>query len=80
LRADTIAAVNDGRIPQLFQEELLGSVAALVDSIECLPPAEPPEEQAGEAEVDEEDDEGRGKDKGKGKAKGKGKKKGRGKD
>ena len=37
LQADTIAAVNAGRIPARYQEELGSSVAVLVDSIECLP-------------------------------------------
>lgn len=62
LQAETIAAVNERRVPQAFQEELLGSVTALVESIECVPP--PPA-----AEEDDEDDEdrGKGKDKGKGK-------------
>ena len=38
LQADTIAAVNAGRIPARYQEDLVSSVAVLVDSIECVPP------------------------------------------
>ncbi|MHB1243499.1 MAG: hypothetical protein ACYC1P_08895 [Gaiellaceae bacterium] len=60
LQAETIAAVNERRVPQAFQEELLGSVTALVESIECVPPA---------PAADEDDDEDRGKGKGKGKGK-----------
>lgn len=37
LQADVIAAVNAGRLPGVIQEELVGSVSALVDSIECSP-------------------------------------------
>lgn len=37
LQADTIAAVNAGRIPPAFQEELLAAVTELVESIECPP-------------------------------------------
>ena len=39
LQAAVIAAVNDGAVPQELQEELLGSVTALLASIECDPPA-----------------------------------------
>jgi hypothetical protein len=61
LQAETIAALNQGRIPQRFQEELLGSVTALVESIEvCVAPA--PEEETDDEE-DEDDGEGRGKGK-----------------
>lgn len=38
LQSDTIAAVNAGRIPARYQEDLVSSVAVLVDSIECVPP------------------------------------------
>jgi hypothetical protein len=81
LQAETIAAVNDRRIPQRYQEELLGSVAALLESIECAPPP-PPGDEADDDEdkdddkeekEDEDDANGKGKDKGKGKGKGKGK-------
>jgi hypothetical protein len=37
LQARTIAAVNAGRVPADLQEELLGSVNALVDGISCTP-------------------------------------------
>ena len=61
LQAATIAAVNERRVPQALQEELLGSVTALVESIECVPP--PP------AAEDDDGDEDRGKGKKRGKKK-----------
>ena len=48
LQAGVIAAVNDGDVPQELQEELLGSVTALLDAIECEPPTAA-ESAAGEA-------------------------------
>ena len=69
LQAETIAAVNEGRIPQVFQEELLGSVTALVESIDCTPPPAPDQEDADEGEDGEDDERGRGKGKQKGKGK-----------
>jgi hypothetical protein len=39
LQARTIGAVNDGRVPAELQEELLGSVNALVDGVSCEPPS-----------------------------------------
>ena len=39
LQARTIAAVNDGRVPAELQEELLGSVNALLDGVSCDPPS-----------------------------------------
>lgn len=80
LQSDTIEAVNARRIPRAFQEELLASVNALLESIECNPPPPTAEEDEGGEDDDEqgeedkdekEDEEGRGK--GKGKKKGKGK-------
>jgi len=41
LQAETIAAVNDGGVPGELQEELLGSVNALLAAIECEPPVAP---------------------------------------
>jgi hypothetical protein len=77
LQTEAVAAVNERRIPRRFQEELLGSVAALAESIECVAP--PVAEDEGGADEDEEqaeeDDDGNGKGKGKGKGK-----KGKGKD
>jgi hypothetical protein len=67
LQGEAIAAVNDGRVPGRYQEELVGSVNALVESIECVPPADEEAENDDEADGD---DEGRGK----GKEKGRGKK------
>ena len=90
LQADTIAAVNDRKVPRRYQEELLGSVNALVESIDCAPPAPAVEEEAPEddeereedernEEVDDsEDDDKPAKDNGKGNGKGKGAKKGKG--
>ena len=64
LQAETIATLNEGRIPQRFQEELLASVTALVESIElCVAPA--PAEETVTDEDDDDEDEGRGKGKGK---------------
>ena len=39
VRLATIAAINDGVVPSDLQEELLGSVNALVEGISCTPPA-----------------------------------------
>ena len=36
LQAETIDAVNDRRVPRRYQEQLLGSVTALVESIVCV--------------------------------------------
>ena len=57
LQADAIAAVNAGRVPARYQEELVSSVAVLVASVECVPPPV----------ADEDDDEGKDRGKGKGK-------------
>jgi hypothetical protein len=84
LQSEAVAAVNERRIPQRFQEELLGTVAALAESIECMPPvveddgqddAEDDDKDKGE----DDDDDGKGKGQGQGKGKGKGKKNGKGK-
>lgn len=53
LQADTIAAVNDRRVPPRYQEELTGSVSALVASIECVPP---PGDANGEGDDDDEEE------------------------
>ncbi|HUP32964.1 MAG TPA: hypothetical protein VM184_08015 [Gaiellaceae bacterium] len=68
LQAETIAAVNERRVPPALQEELVGSVTALVESIECLPPP-PVAEEGDDDEEDNEDDDD--EDRGKGKKKGK---------
>ena len=69
LQAEAIAALNERRIPRRFQEELLGSVTALVESIElCVAPA-PEEDAASDDDEEDEDDEGRGKSNGKKKGK-----------
>ena len=39
LQRSAITAINEGQVPVDLQEELLGSVNALVESISCLPPA-----------------------------------------
>ena len=41
LQAETIAAVNDGGVPGELQEDLLGSVNALLAAIACDPPVAP---------------------------------------
>jgi hypothetical protein len=38
LQSRTIAAVNAGRVPAELQEELLGSVNALLAGVSCTPP------------------------------------------
>ncbi len=38
LHERSIRAINDGRVPERLQEELLGSVNALVEGISCTPP------------------------------------------
>ena len=54
----TIAAVNGGRVPPRYQEELTAAVGALLSSIACVeapaapPPAEPTDDD-GEVEEDE---------------------------
>ena len=65
MQAETIAAVNEQRIPAPLQEELLGSVNALVESIECVVP--PPAAEDDEDDEDDDEDRGEGKKKGKGK-------------
>ncbi len=70
LLAETIAPATHRRVPRRYQEQLLGSVTALVESIECV---EQPAPQPTGDEDDEGDDEA-DEDRGKGKAKGKDKK------
>jgi hypothetical protein len=41
LQTETIAAVNEGSVPEELQEELLGSVNALLAAIACDPPVAP---------------------------------------
>ena len=65
--------MNDRRVPRRLQEELLGSVTALVESIECVPPAVEDDGQVTDEDDDEADEDGKGKGNGKGKKKGKGK-------
>jgi hypothetical protein len=66
LQQDTIAAVNDRRVPAPFQEPLLASVNDLLGRIVCVPPADEAEE-GDEKEEKGEDDRGKGNDKNKGK-------------
>jgi hypothetical protein len=61
LRQDTIAAINERRVPVPFQEPLLASVNDLVSRIACVPPADE------EADEDDEGEDGRGKGKRNGK-------------
>ena len=69
LQAETIAAVNAGRVPTRYQEELGAAVSSLVASIECTPPVTTTTEEADDS--DDESDEARpGKRKGKGEHKG----------
>ena len=69
LQAETIDAVNDRRVPRRYQEQLLGSVTALVESIECVEQPAPQPTGDEDDEGDDEDDEDRGKGKAKGKDK-----------
>jgi hypothetical protein len=41
LQDETIAAVNAGRVPGAFQEQLGSTVADLVSRIQCIPAAKP---------------------------------------
>ncbi len=38
LQRQAIAAINEGAVPAELQEELLGSVNALVEAVSCTPP------------------------------------------
>ena len=60
LQAATVDAVNRGRVPGPFQEELTGAVNALVDEVNCPPPA-----PAQPTETEEDEGNGKGKKKGK---------------
>lgn len=53
LQVDAIAAVNEGRIPARYQEELAASVATLVASVECVPA---PTAKQGKRKHDDEDE------------------------
>ena len=72
-----IAAVNAGRVPPRYQEELAASASSLLVSIECATPAPDDADEADDVEEGDEDDSGEdgGKDGKKGKKKAKGKKK-----
>lgn len=84
LQQETIAAINEGRVPPRYQEELSSAVAALAASIACEPPPPPApaddddEDEKDEKEKDEKDDDKDDDEDGKGKKKGK-KKNGKGK-
>jgi hypothetical protein len=41
LQQETIAAINAGRVPGAFQEQLSSTVGDLVSRIQCVPAAEP---------------------------------------
>jgi hypothetical protein len=82
LQQETIAAIDAGRVPQRYQEELTAAVGSLATSISCTIPPPPVPDAAAEDEDDheaedegdeddEDEDDGKGK---KGKGKGKGKK------
>ena len=59
LHADAIAAVNAGRVPGRYQEELLSSAATLAASIECVSvPAPAPQSRGGDGEEEDEEEEG----------------------
>ncbi len=56
LRVQTIAAINTGRVPSVFQEPLLDRVNSLATRIRCVPPAPVDKKDKG--------DHGKGKKKG----------------
>jgi hypothetical protein len=58
LQAATIAAINEGKVPEPFQENLQARANELVNTINCPPPPT----------TTEEDDEGEGKGRGRGKS------------
>lgn len=41
LQQETIAAINSGRVPGAFQEQLASTVGDLVSRIQCVPAAKP---------------------------------------
>jgi hypothetical protein len=57
LQEQTIAALNEGRVPARYQEELTSSVNALLASIECTPPLEPPPPTVQETHTDQDEEE-----------------------
>jgi hypothetical protein len=59
LRAETIAAVNTGRVDARLEEDLTGAVNDLAERVRCVPPPQPRNE--------DEADHGKGKGKGHGK-------------
>ncbi len=56
LQFDTIAAVNAGRVPARYQEELGSSAATLVASIECVPAPVEDEDGDGDKQKNKEKD------------------------
>ena len=60
LRVRTIAAINTGRVPAVFQEPLLDRVNSLATRIRCVPPAPVDKKDKGHGKKDH------GKDKKKG--------------
>jgi hypothetical protein len=47
LQRQTIAAINERRVPPGLQEQLSGAVNELVARVTCIPPATQPEEKEG---------------------------------
>ncbi len=77
LQQEAIAAIEAGRVPRRYQEELTAAVGSLATSITCTIPPPPVPDPDAEDEDDHEadDDEAEDEDDGKGKkGKGKGKK------
>jgi hypothetical protein len=58
LQDETVRAINDGDVPQEFQEELQSRVNELVNTVNCPPPPTEEEEEDEEEEDEEEEDEG----------------------
>jgi hypothetical protein len=71
LQADAIAAVNAGRVPAAYQEELGAAVSSLVASIECTPPSVADNQQEEDEDAADQRANGNGKAHGKGEDKGK---------
>jgi hypothetical protein len=60
LRQQTIAAINGGRVPAVFQEQLLSAVNDLGSRIACIPAHEKPEKRDGDKGKDRKGHEGEG--------------------
>jgi hypothetical protein len=76
LLAAVLAAINEGRVPREFQEDLTARANELVNTVNCPPPPAPTTTEEDDDEDDAATDGGNRKNTGKGKGKGRGKGKG----